>query len=88
MIEETIKLSGVIDTNNKLVGNIVDKKLSASVSIPKEITEKNYNKFNNKPQINSIELVDNKTSEELGLQPVGNYADTRVTNLEIDALFK
>lgn len=33
----------------------------------------NYNEQKNKPSINGVELVDNKTSEELGLQPKGDY---------------
>ena len=46
-----------------------------------------YNKLVNKPSINSIVLIHNKTSEDLGLQPAGEYADAKITNLEIDALF-
>lgn len=33
----------------------------------------NYNDLSNKPQINSVELSGNKTAEDLGLQPAGNY---------------
>lgn len=33
-----------------------------------------YSKLTNKPQINNIELSGNKTSQELGLQPAGDYA--------------
>lgn len=33
----------------------------------------NYNALSNKPQINSEELSGNKTAEDLGLQPAGNY---------------
>lgn len=43
-----------------------------------EITEIDYSKINyekvkNKPKINDIELLGNKTAEELGLQPKGEY---------------
>ncbi|MCQ3908915.1 MAG: hypothetical protein MJ200_05330 [Mycoplasmoidaceae bacterium] len=48
---------------------------------------KDYDKLSNKPMINSIELKNNKSSEDLGLQPKGDYAEERITNLEIDALF-
>ena len=48
----------------------------------------NYERLSNKPQINLVELIGNKTSEDLGLQPEGDYANTRVTNLEIDDLFR
>lgn len=33
-----------------------------------------YSQLSNKPKINSIELNDNKTLNELGIQPIGNYA--------------
>lgn len=39
---------------------------------------KDYNKLNNKPQINDVELIGNKSFEDLG-------ADS-LTNLEIDAI--
>lgn len=41
----------------------------------------------NKPSINNVELTGNKTLDSLGVQEKGNYANTRVTNLEIDNLF-
>ena len=46
-----------------------------------------YNDLENKPSINNVELSENKTSDDLGLQPKGDYANTRVTNIEIDNLF-
>lgn len=46
-----------------------------------------YELLTNKPKINEITLVGNKTLEELDIQVKGNYADTRVTNIEIDDLF-
>lgn len=33
----------------------------------------NYERLSNKPHINSVELIGNKTSEDLGLQPAGDY---------------
>lgn len=45
-----------------------------------------YNDLNDKPQINSITLINNKTLDDLNIQVKGNYADTILTNLEIDAL--
>jgi len=46
-----------------------------------------YNDLYNKPSINNVELSGNKTSDDLNLQEKGNYANTRVTNIEIDNLF-
>lgn len=48
----------------------------------------NYKKLVNKPSINSVVLIDNKTSEDLGLQPAGSYANSRISNIEIDQLFR
>ena len=48
----------------------------------------NYEELTNKPQINNVEIVGNLSSDDLGLQEKGNYANSRVTNLEIDELFK
>lgn len=35
---------------------------------------KNYKELSNKPSINGIELIDNKSLDELGIQPAGNYS--------------
>jgi len=42
-----------------------------------------YNEAQNKPSINGVTLVGDKTSEDLGLQPAGDY----ITNDEADAKF-
>lgn len=42
-----------------------------------------YNAAQNKPSVNGVTLVGNKTSEDLGLQPAGDY----ITNDEADAKF-
>ena len=34
----------------------------------------NYNNLNNKPQVNSVTLQGNKSLDDLGIQPKGNYA--------------
>jgi hypothetical protein len=43
-----------------------------------------YNVLNNKPQINSVELSGNKTSSDLGLQPLGNYATKTELDTKVD----
>lgn len=37
-------------------------------------SETDYNDLQNKPQINSVELIGNKSLHDLGIQPKGNYA--------------
>ena len=49
---------------------------------------KNYNDLINQPRINSVVLINNRTSDELGLQPAGEYANSKITNIEIDDLFR
>lgn len=46
----------------------------------------NYRKLINKPSINSVTLIDNKTSQDLGLQPEGDYPDESLTNMDIERL--
>ena len=50
------------------------------------IGSSDYNDLQNKPKINDIELIDNKTLDELNIQPKGNYPDTALTNGEIEEL--
>lgn len=52
----------------------------------------NYNELINKPQINNIELIGNKTLDDLGIQPKGDYAltsdiPTSTSDLENDSGF-
>lgn len=48
--------------------------------------ERDYRWVRNKPKINGVELVGNKTSEDLGVQPTGEYADTPITRPEVDEI--
>lgn len=45
-----------------------------------------YEDLDNKPQVNNITLIGNKTLDQLNIQVKGNYADSALTNFEIDAL--
>ena len=64
------RISDILDTVE------TDDKESQSVVI-------DYNQAQNKPSINGVALVGNKTSENLGLQPAGDY----ITNNEADEKF-
>ena len=64
------RISDILDTVE------TDDKESQSVVI-------DYNQAQNKPSINGVALVGNKTSEDLGLQPAGDY----ITNNEADEKF-
>lgn len=42
-----------------------------------------YNKLISKPQINDVELIGNRTLDELGIQPKGTYATAIYVDTEI-----
>lgn len=74
--------------NENVSMNIQDSGSNLSFQLRETpMSTNNYNRLVNKPSINSVVLINNKTSDELGLQPAGEYADAKITNLEIDALF-
>lgn len=77
-----INLVGKIITNHKFTGYI-ERGIGGGTS--------NYEKLQNKPQINGIELIGNQKSEDLGLQSKNKYATSEEagtikigSNLSID----
>ena len=54
--------------------------LESNIEVNTILGTDNYKELKNKPSINGVELVDNKTSEELGLQPKGDYAMKETTD--------
>lgn len=65
---------------NLAAGIIIKEPKSATIS-----ASSNYEENTNKPLINSVELLGNKTHTDLGLQPAGDYAlNTRVDELETE----
>lgn len=83
----------IYDIDIELENNNIDIDITDEENIEFEVnaTDKsgtsNYNYLYNKPKINSVELIGNKSSDELNLQEKGNYANSKVTNIEIDNLF-
>lgn len=84
-------------------GSYIEKTKNSSAPTPSELEQLeqrinkleeidvgivDYSNLKNKPKINNVELADNKTLDDLNIQIKGDYANTRVTNLEIDNLFK
>ena len=71
----TIKIEGGVKTKNGVLldGDIIAKK-GAMISGSMRIAQKSgmindYNLLINHPSINSVELIGNRVSEELGLEP-------------------
>ena len=58
-------------TNIKTINN---NSILGSGNIEIDVGSINYNELENKPKINNIELTGNKTLNNLGIQPAGNYA--------------
>ena len=63
-----------------LSGNISAASMSGSLNMVERIYENDYEKLKNKPSINGVELIKDKSFEELG--------DHVLTNFEILELMK
>lgn len=69
MWEDLGKINPSIESEVIEAGNISD----VEIRCPRPNVSDNYNKLTNKPKINGRELSGNKTLNELGIQPSGNY---------------
>ena len=73
-----------------------DEALEANIEVNTTLGTDNYKELKNKPSINGVELIDNKSLDELGIQPAGNYStyeyvdgrfdtvNTEINNINID----
>lgn len=57
--------------------------LQTAPSVP---VEKDYNKLDNKPSINNVELIGDRDLDELNIQVKGDYPNSALTNREIEDL--
>jgi hypothetical protein len=86
-IETNSELIGEIETNNELVGEIsTTNELIGELSIGTGGGTLNYENLYNKPKINNVELIQNKSLDELGIQEKGEYPSQSLSNKEIDDL--
>jgi hypothetical protein len=69
-IQELYNITDVIDITGDGTLFLSD---DGTYQFPGTIGTRDYSTITNKPQINSVELVGNKTSANLGLQPAGSY---------------
>lgn len=62
--------------------------LTAGTGTQKILNVSDYELLENKPLINSVEIIGDKSLEDYGIQPMGNYIeeDQVMTNLEIQAI--
>lgn len=82
----------IVDLDDNLQDFIVDEEDNTEFEVNQNNSiyrgTMNYKELNNKPKINHIELMDDKSLNELGIQEKGDYADSRITNLEIEYIFR
>lgn len=66
----------MIEEKETIIGNVANSS-SLSGTLNKAVEyitpETDYNELKNKPSINDVELTGNKTLDELGIQPKGDY---------------
>lgn len=78
---EKMRLSGTLSRGMALSGSVSSStSLSGELQKSTTVVEKDYEKLKNKPSINGVELIQNKSFEELG--------DHVLTNFEILELMK
>ena len=67
-----MNISGNITQKFKVSGDISAKQeISGSIGKPHTVYKDDYEQLKNKPTINDIELIGNKTSEEIGIKASG-----------------
>ena len=80
MAYREISLSGNISAVSMLGNLNADTGMSGDLKMAERVYENDYEKLHNKPKINGVELVQDKSFEELG--------DHVLTNFEILELMK
>ena len=83
-IEVDLKEQEKIDTSVEQGKNEISVKLEVNQSV--EPSTNDYNRLINKPQINSVELIGNKSLDDLDIQVKGDYPDMPLSNNEIEEL--
>jgi hypothetical protein len=85
-IIENNSLSGDVSTSVGLNGDLDNAIQLDAIINPITMGTEDYNRLINKPKVNYVELVDNKTLDDLNIQVKGDYPDEALTNAEIEAL--
>lgn len=74
-------ISGKITTGGTLSGSLRSSdRLSAGLAAPHNIYEKDYEKLDNKPSINEVELIGNKNLEDLHVNEFTRLDIIRIWN--------
>lgn len=65
-------LSGQMSAETLSGSLIADNSMSGTLKMADRVVEKDYEKLVNKPSINGMELIQDKSFEDLGLSPMTN----------------
>lgn len=76
------------ENDNETIIELKTESFEKSINLEKEQTGSvsDYKALLNKPQINNVELSGNKTLDELGIQPIGNYASEEYVQKQVDKI--
>lgn len=72
MAYREISLSGNISAASVSGSLNADTGMSGTLNMVERVYENDYEKLKNKPSINGVELVKNKSFDELGVSPMTN----------------
>lgn len=85
--ENTEQEIGVMQENAEQTINVLAESQEQEITITNEdIGLLDYNLLINKPQINTVELIHNKSLEELNIQEAGICPEENISNAEIEIL--
>lgn len=66
-------LTGALSIDNRLSGRIVENTITGRLTVPSSVNGvSDYERLNNKPSIEDVTLIGNKTFEDLGLESIDN----------------
>ena len=78
-----LKITGTIGTGISIGGTVAGGiDIGGLVEKPQSVYEKDYERLINKPKINEIELIGDKSFNDLGLKPLTNIEIAKMINGE------
>lgn len=83
----TITINEDKDNKNIVIENEKELELKLEKNDIVYFKNDDYNPLRNKPAINNVTLQYNKSLDDLGIQEKGDYANSRITNTELEYIF-
>ena len=88
MIDNNMVKFNLIDTDKNIKVNLTNNDDTININIKDAPMTNNYDNLKNKPQINNITLIGNKSLDDLDIQQKGDYPENKITNTELEEIFK